>query len=326
MVVRLGILGCARVARAAVLEIVEQAPELAVRAIASRSLETSRHWAKKYGIDTALDDYAALIDRDDIDAVYVPLPNSLHAAWAIRALESGKAVLCEKPLAANVAEATAMVAAARRTGQQLVEAFHYRYHPLADFIDQIVRGGELGQLLQIEAAFEVPGALVKPGDIRLQRGLAGGALMDVGAYCVNALRWVGGHEPVVERATAQCVGEDIDGAMTAHLVFEDGIAGSIRCSLIAEAFSATLVVKGSQGVLAVTNPFLPQLGHEAWVDRGGVTKRYDFGSTPTYVYQARAFAASVEDGTRALTDGADGVLNMQTIDAIYHKAGMRPRG
>lgn len=326
MVVRLGIVGCARIARTAVLEIVEQVPELAVRAIASRSVETSRSWAKKYSIETALDDYAALIDRDDIDAVYVPLPNSLHAAWTIRALESGKAVLCEKPLAANAAEAAEMVAAARRTGQQLVEAFHYRYHPLADFIEQIVRGGELGELLQVDAAFEVPGALVKAGDIRLQRELAGGALMDVGAYCVNALRWVVGHEPVVETATAQCVGEDIDGAMSARFGFEDGIAGSIRCSLIAEAFNAALVVKGSRGALAVTNPFLPQLGHDVWIERRGVTKRYGFGTTPSYTYQARAFAVCVQNGQRALTDAADGILNMQAIDAIYREAGMRSRG
>lgn len=326
MVVRLGILGCARIARTAMLDIVGQVAELDVRAIASRSLSTSIQWAEQYGIETALDDYDALIDRDDIDAVYVPLPNSLHAGWTNRALEAGKVVLCEKPLAANAKEAEEIVAAARRTGRIVVEAFHYRYHPLADFITQTVKGGELGQLLQVDAAFEIPAKLVKTDDIRFQRDLAGGALMDVGAYCVNALRWIAGREPVVEAAMAQCVGEDVDGATSARLDFEGEVSGNLHCSLMAETFRASLVVKGSRGTLTVTNPFVPQLGHDAELECGGVKKRYEFGTTPTYVYQARAFAACVRNERPVLTDAADGVLNMQTIDAIYRKAGMQPRG
>ena len=326
MAVRIGILGCARIARTALLDIAKDIPEIEVRAISSRSLATSREWADQYGIGLALEGYDALIARDDIDAIYVPLPNSLHAHWTIRALEAGKAVLCEKPLAANAVEAATMVAGALRTSRPLVEAFHYRYHPFALFIEQTVRGGELGQLLQVEAAFKIPGQQVHAGDIRFQRDLAGGALMDVGAYCINAVRWIAGREPVVAAATAQRVSDDVDGAMNARLNLGGGATGHIQCSLTAETFHASLVVRGSRGTLTVKNPFVPHLGHEAHLDCGGVRKRYAFAPAPSYVYQARAFAACVRDGQPPLTNASDGVLNMQLIDAIYRKAGMRPRG
>lgn len=326
MVVRIGILGCARIARTALLNIAREVSEIKVQAIASRSPAASRLWADQFGIEPALEGYAALINRDDIDAVYVPLPNSLHAHWTILALEAGKAVLCEKPLAANAAEAVTMVAAEQRTGGILVEAFHYRYHPLAQFFDEVVQGGELGQLLQVDSTFEIPRQLVHPDDIRFQRDMAGGALMDVGAYCVNAVRWISGREPVVAAAVAQRVSDDVDGAMNARLDFGDGATGNIQCSLTAETFNASLTIRGSRGTLTVKNPFLPQLGHEAEIDCDGTRKQYAFPPTPSYVYQARAFAACVRDGQKPLTPASDGVLNMQLIDAIYHKAGMRPRG
>lgn len=326
MAIRIGILGCARIARTALLDIAKQIPEIEIFAIASRSLATSRTWADRYGIGLALEGYDALIGRDDIDAIYVPLPNSLHADWTIRAIEAGKAVLCEKPLASNAAEAATMVAAAQRTGRLLVEAFHYRYHPLALFIEQAVRGGELGQLLQVEAAFEIPGQLVPANDIRFQRDLAGGALMDVGAYCINAVRWIAGREPVVVEATAQRVGDDVDDAMHARLELGGGATADIRCSLKSETFNSSLVIRGSRGTLTVKNPFVPQLGHEAELDCDGVSRQYTFAATPSYIYQARAFAACVRDGRPPLTSASNGVLNMQLIDAIYRKAGMQPRG
>jgi len=326
MAIRIGILGCARIARTGLLDIAREVPEIEVRAIASRSLATSRAWADQYGIGLALEGYDALIARDDLDAVYIPLPNSLHVDWTIRALEGGKAVLCEKPLASNAAEGATMVAAAQRTGRPLVEAFHYRYHPLALFIEQTVRGGDLGQLLHVEAAFEIPGQLVPANDIRFQRDLAGGALMDVGAYCINAVRWIAGREPTVTEATAQHVSNDVDGAMNARLDLGDGATAHIRCSLTSETFNSSLVIRGSQGTLTVKNPFVPHLGHEAELACGGARTPYAFAATPSYVYQARAFAACVRDGQRPLTPASDGVLNMQLIDAIYRKAGMRPRG
>ena len=157
-VLRIGILGAARIAPAALIRPARLNPDVTVEAVASRDPASAARFAAKQAIPFVREDYDALINYSGIDAVYVPLPNALHAKWAIRALEAGKHVLCEKPLTSNADEAVQVAATAERTGRVLMEAFHYRYHPLAQRLRDIVDSGELGELLEVQYVGLLPDA------------------------------------------------------------------------------------------------------------------------------------------------------------------------
>ncbi len=324
--VRIGILGCARIAKAALLDVRAKVPEIDVAAVASRDGARAAAYAAEHGIAQSYGAYEDLLADETLDAIYNPLPNSLHAAWSIRALEAGRAVLCEKPLAANAEEAQQIVDAAARTGSKLVEAFHYRYHPVAELIGNVVRSGSLGRVRTLDAGLRIPGSLLQADNIRFQADLAGGATMDVGAYCINALRFVTDAEPTVRSAEASLFAPDIDGAMKAVLAFPDDVTARFDCSLQAETLGAWLNIEGDEGVLQAQNPFLPQLGHSVTVRAKGGDTTATLDRTTTYVYQARAFADVVRHDAPVLTTGADGVANMRVIDAVYRAAGLSPRG
>jgi predicted dehydrogenase len=321
--VRMGILGCARICRQALIEAARLVPEIDIVAVASRDRPRAEAYAREHGIGRAHGDYAALLADDDVEVVYNPLPNSLHAEWSINALDAGKAVLCEKPLASNAAQAGQMVAAARRANRPLIEAFHYRHHPVAQFIGERVRSGELGRLRQIDATLNIPGRLLGPGDIRFQEALAGGATMDVGSYCINILRLVAGEEPAVTEASASTVSPRVDGAMRARLAFPGETGGAIECSLIHDSLTARLSIEGELGGLVAENPFLPQLGGSSvTITVDGEARTEHFDRTPTYVFQLRSLVDVIRNGAASPTPAEDGVANMKVIDAVYTAAGL----
>jgi predicted dehydrogenase len=269
--------------------------------------------------------YAELIDDPDIDAVYIPLPNSLHAPWAIRAMQSGKHVLCEKPLASNSVEAEQMAQVATSTGRLLVEAFHYRYHPLAARMKAIVESGELGLVRHIRVEFSVP--LLRPHSIQFRYDLAGGATMDVGCYTINLLRFLAGAEPAVTCARARLIRPQVDRLMEADFRFEDGRTGSIVCALLSgRLFRATATVYGTEGDLHVILPFLPHRFHRVRVRRGEVVRHEHLDGRSTYFYQLQAFAEAIRTQRLPTTSADDAIANMQIVDAVYRAAGLRPRG
>lgn len=325
--VRFGILGCARISEAALLAPARRIDEIEIAAIASRSADKARAFAAKHGIARACCDYQSVLEDGTIDAVYIPLPNSLHAEWTERALAAGKAVLCEKPLTSNALEAERIARAASAPGRVLMEAFHYRYHPMARLIGQTLAEGRLGAIRSVLARLNIPGKLVPRDDIRFELGLSGGALMDVGAYCVNAVRFVTGAAASVASAAAELVRPGVDGAMCAELDFANGARGRIECSLVAERMASELEIVGERGRLRAVNPFLPQLGNRLELEIDGVRCERVFQEETTYHFQARAFVAAVRgEADAVLTDAEDGVHNMRLIDAIYCKAGLAPRG
>lgn len=322
---RIGVLGAARIAPAAIVKPARKVAEAEVVAVAARDRARAEKFASKHGIPTVLDDYQAVIDSGDVDAIYNPLPNGLHARWTTAALEAGKHVLCEKPLTANAAEAEAVAGVAQRSGLVLMEAFHWRYHPLAQRTVDIVRSGELGPLRHVEAALCFP--LPKFSDIRYQYDLAGGALMDAGCYPVHMVRTFSGEEPEVVRATAKRRGPDIDRAMRAELRFPSGATGAISCSM----WSSTLLrlharVVGERGELRIFNPTTPQLYHRFKVTVDGRSRTERFPRRATYEYQLEAFCDAVLRGKPTLTPPTDSIANMRVIDAIYRAAGMNVRG
>ena len=322
---RIGILGAARIAPLALVRPARVVPELEVLAVAARDEGRARRFAARHGIPRVHAGYAELLADPELDAVYNPLPNGLHCEWTIRALEAGKHVLCEKPLAANADEARRMVLAAEKAGRVLVEAFHWRYHPLAERMKGVVASGVLGRLRHVEASFCIP--LPLPGDIRYRFDLAGGATMDAGCYPVSIVRHLAGAEPEVVSATARLASPEVDRWMRAELRFEDGRSGRITCSL----FSSSLLrlearVVGDAGEMRVLNPIAPHFFHRLRVrTQAGRTSERVAGEA-SYTHQLRAFARAVQQGERVPTDGAHGVANMAVIDAIYRKAGLRPRG
>jgi predicted dehydrogenase len=322
---RIGVLGAARIAPMALIRPARMVSEVEVTAIAARDEGRARKFARKHGVPRVFPSYEALLEAPDVDAVYNPLPNGLHCEWTIRALESGKHVLCEKPIASNADEARQMADAAARTGRELVEAFHWRYHPLAKRMKEIVEGGSLGRVRHIEARMCLPVPI--PGDIRYRYDLGGGATMDMGCYTISILRHLAGAEPEVVRAEALLASPQVDRAMKAEFRFADGRSGRIHCSLFSSAlFRLSAKVQGDQGELSVLNPVAPHLFHRLKLRSAAGTTVERIGGEATYTCQLRAFAAHVRGEVRMPTDPAHGIANMKVIDAVYEAAGLMRRG
>jgi predicted dehydrogenase len=268
--------------------------------------------------------YQDLVAAPDIDAVYIPLPNGLHAEWALAALSAGKHVLCEKPFTANAREAEQVADAAAVSDRVVMEAFHWRYHPLAARLIELVDGGELGEVRRIDAALIIP--LPKWSDIRWQLNLAGGSLMDVGCYPVHIVRTLAGTEPEVASAVAKERTPGVDRWIRAELTFGDGRTGRITAGMWSSTvFRSHVRVSGDHGVMTVINPLAPQLFSLVIVRQGGRARWERVRGRPTYEYQLEAFVSAIRAGRPVLTPPSDSVANMRTIDAIYRAAGLEPR-
>jgi predicted dehydrogenase len=318
---RIGILGAARIAPLALIRPAKGNVEVVVAAVAARDVSRARAFAAKHDIARVHESYQALIADPDLDAVYNPLPNSLHGRWTRAALAAGKHVLCEKPFTANAAEAREIAELAAKSDRVVMEAFHYRYHPLALRVEQIIASGELGNLERVEAALCFP--LPKFSDIRYNYSLAGGATMDAGCYAVHMVRTFGGATPEVVWAQAKLRDPEIDRAMTAELRFAGGHTGRVRCSMwSSDLLRISARVVGDRGGLRMLNPVAPQFFHRLSV-RSSDGKRVErFSRRASYAYQLDAFAAAVLRGETVKTTPEDAVENMTVIDAIYLAAGL----
>jgi predicted dehydrogenase len=319
--VQIGVLGAARIAPPALIKPAKTNNDVVVAAVAARDVSRARAFAATHGIARVHGSYEALLADPDIDAVYNPLPNGLHGKWTRAALAAGKHVLCEKPFTANAAEAREIAEVAAQSDRVVMEAFHYRYHPMALRIEEIVASGELGKLERVEAALCFP--LPKFSDIRYNYALAGGALMDAGCYSVHMVRTFGGSTPEVVSAQPKLRDPQIDRAMTAEVRFAEGHTGRIRCSMWSPRlldFSAHVI--GDKGELHALNPLMPQIFHRLSV-RSTAGKRVErFPRRATYAYQLDAFAAAVLRGEPVKTTPEDAIENMTVIDSIYRAAGM----
>jgi predicted dehydrogenase len=324
-VIRIGVLGAARIVPPALTRPARMIAGVTVAAIAARDPVRARQFARRHRIPRVHRTYASLIADPTVDAVYIPLPNSLHAEWTIRALDAGKHVLCEKPFASNAAEAERMAGAAQRTGRVLMEAFAYRYHPMADRLPAILASGAIGVVRRYEADFFVP--IVRPNDIRWRFDLAGGSLMDAGCYPVSLVRWLAGAEPSVRSAAATLARPNVDRSMTAELLFADGRTARIRSSLLStRLFRSWLRVTGDGGSLTVINPYHPSWGNLVIVrNRDGRHAEIVRGGNH-YLLQLRAFAAAIRGDGENRTHSADSVATMRVVDAIYQAAGLSLRG
>jgi predicted dehydrogenase len=321
---RIGALGAARITPGALIKPAHRVSDVVVAAVAARDPGQARRFAAKHGIPVVHNSYAALIADPAIDAIYNPLPNSLHAPWTLRAIEAGKHVLCEKPFTSNAAEAAEVAAAAKASGLVVMEAFHYRYHPLAQRMLDVV-AGELGRLRYLEASVCFP--LPRFSDIRYSYALAGGATMDAGCYAINCLRLLGPGEPEVVNAKAKLHGPDIDRAMTASFRFPGGAGGRMNASLwSSQLLRIGVEAAGDRGVMRVLNFLAPQRYNRLTVSADGYTRHEHVHCETTYIYQLRAFAAAVLRGQPVITTPEDAVATMTVIDDVYRAAGLPLRG
>lgn len=323
--VRIGVLGAAAIVPMALTNPSRSVPEAKVLAIAARDPKRAQAFAHRYHIPRVHQTYDDLLSDPEIDAIYNPLPNSLHAEWTIRALRAGKHVLCEKPFASNGQEAEEMAKTADETGLVLTEAFAYRYHPLTARVKAIIAGGELGRIRHFEAQFCF--LLPITNNIRFKYELAGGALMDCGCYPVSLIRHLAEAEPTVARAEASLFAPQVDRRMSADLFFADGRTAHLVCDLLSpKLFHSFLRVEGDAGTLRVINPYHPHWFN--WLSvrgRNGSQSEY-IRAENAYVLQLRAFIKAIRGETKLNTDPTDAFGNMCVIDAIYEKAGLKPRG
>lgn len=318
----IGILGAAKIAPKALIEPARRRSDVAVVAVAARDPARARAYAAEHGIPRVLPDYGALVADPAIDAVYVALPNGLHGRFTEAALTAGKHVLLEKPSAANADEGAHLVALAARADRVLMEAFHYFFHPLTARWRGLLREGAVGELRRVSASFHTH---LPEDDVRFQFAHAGGSTMDLGCYCLHALRWATGAEPEVVAATAVERPRGIDVSMRARLAFPQGVSGDLACGMDRpEGFACELVVEGTAGRLRVENPFLPHLGHRLQVT-GAVELDERVAGGITYDHQLEAFLGAVRRAVPPPTGGADAVCTLRAIDAVYIASGLGVR-
>jgi predicted dehydrogenase len=319
---RFGVLGAARITPNALFKPVRAVDEVEVVAIAARDRTRASAAADRWVVPRVHDDYQSVLDDPQVDAVYIPLPNGLHAQWTLAAIAAGKHVLCEKPFTSNADQAREVARAAAGAPDRVVmEAFHYRYHPLMARALDLVRDGAVGDVTRVETELSFP--LPRFSDIRYSYELAGGALMDAGCYAVHSLRTLGPGEPTVVSARATLRSSTVDRAMTAELAFDTGATGRVRCSMWSRRLiGVSARVRGMAGELRIFNYLAPQAYHRLTVRTPGRRWSERVPGEPTYTCQLRAFVAAVRDGTPVLTPPADSIANMTVIDAIYRAAGL----
>jgi predicted dehydrogenase len=291
----------------------------ALLAVASRSAHAARSFAEAEGIPRWHESYESLLADDGIDAVYNPLPNSLHREWTIRAADAGKHILCEKPLALNAAECREMEAAAQANGVRLMEAFMYRFHPRTERVRQMVRDGVIGDLRSIRSTFTF--RLTKPDNIRWDAALGGGALMDVGCYCVNVSRTMAGAEPVEVSARANWRSPGVDQEMVGTLVFPGGVMAHFDCALTMERCEG-YEVAGTDGHLKVPASFLPGTDDvviEEHRGRSDVTLHAVEGADE-YQLMVEHFSDCILNDRPLRYPSEEAAQNMAAIEALYESA------
>lgn len=319
MITKIGLLGGAAIAGAAVLLPVRRRDDVEVTAVASRS--AAEEYASRHGIPRAYASYEELLADDDIDLVYNALPPSAHARWTIAAVEAGKDVLCEKPFTMNAAEARRVVEAASSTGRRVIEAFHDHYHPLSAWIRQTVADGVLGRIQSASAVFDGANPYV-PGTLRHEPELGGGALMDLGCYPVHWLRSLFPGTPAVTSAAADRNPSGADISMRAELTFPGEVTAVVSASMVeGVTLKSDLVLVGERGTLTVHNIVFPSAGHSIRLELDGIPYVSTVAGRTTYDHQLEAVLDALRTGAPLPTEGDDPIGNMTVIDAIYEAAG-----
>lgn len=314
---RWGLLSTARI-NARLIDAVRASGRSEVVAIASRSVEGARAWADERGIERAYGSYEELVADPDLDVLYNPLPNRLHAPWTVKALKAGKHVLCEKPIALSVVQTEIMFRTASREGRVLAEAFMYRHHPRTAAVKALVADGAIGRLRRIHGAFTFP--FDRSDNWRWDEDEGGGSLWDVGCYPVSFSRFVTGAEPTRVWAAQVRSVSGVDNAMTGFLQFPDDVLATFDCGFDA-AFRAEMTLVGTAGTIHVPLAFRPEGDASIVIERDGVREeRVVHGEAPLFLGEVRDMEAAVLEGRAPEIGARESIGNVATIIALLHAA------
>jgi D-xylose 1-dehydrogenase (NADP+, D-xylono-1,5-lactone-forming) len=312
--VRWGILSTARI-NAKFLRGTREAPSVELLAVASRDEERARSYAREQAIPRAYGSYDALLADPDVEALYISLPNALHVPWTIRALEAGKHVLCEKPMARRMREAERVVKVARERGRLFSEAFMYRHHPQIRRLEQLLAEGAVGELRVVRAQFSFP--IQSAADVRLSSAMEGGALMDVGCYCVHAARTLAG-EPSRVAAMRVTAADGIDMRFTGVMQLPAGVLAHFDAGFDF-ADRSELEVVGSQASVVLSDPWhgvTPAIE----LRRRESAEAVAVETANPYGREAENFSAAVRGRGELLLDGEDAIAQASAIEALYAAA------
>ncbi|PPQ63799.1 hypothetical protein CVT24_009794 [Panaeolus cyanescens] len=350
---KFGILGAARIAPPVIVWTAKSHPEVEVYAIAARDLGKAQAFAKKHGIPKAYEGYQALLDDPEVDVVYNPLPNALHYEWTMKALMAGKHVLNEKPSADTAEETRQMFELAEQKGLVLLDAYHYRFHPALQRAKEIILSKELGKIKNVDIKMEIPAGIMKSNDIRFDYELGGGAMMDMGCYAMNCIRYMSSSDPTqVLSAKAELYGQSpssagttlegkVDRKMVASLALPGDATGTLSCDLGVPATlgflpkfpEVRMTVDCERGTIEMFNFVLPTIYHSITVKVRGSATRVEKMYTrhgqkgedwwTTYRYQLEALVDQIK-GREPQTwlTKEDSVANMKWIEKVYEKSGL----
>ncbi len=326
----IGILGAARIAAGSLIPAVHKSVNARVAGVAARDLARANEFAAEHNIPKTYGSYQEMLADPEIDAVYNPLPNNLHSSLSVEALQAGKHVLCEKPFAMNVAEATQILEVAKKNNLVAMEGFMYRFHPQIAQAQAWIAAGKIGELKLIRPSFGF--FLDEDSNIRWVKELGGGALYDVGCYCVNISRTFAGREPTRVYGAADWTdanhagGGGVDHAFAGILEFGDGLRSSFDCSF-SQSFRQRLELVGTTGSIVLTEPYVPGR------DKNGGDAKSGHGSiAPTLLLNGETVVGEINDqyqsmvehfvraarGQEQLRFGPDeSVRQMRVLDALF---------
>ena len=326
MSLRIGVLGASRIAESA---IVRPAAELGHRlvSVAARDPARAKDFADKYGVERVAASYQDVVDDPEVDVVYNPLANSLHAPWNLAAIAAGKPVLSEKPFARDQVEARQVAQAADAAGVTVLEGFHYYFHPVVQRAFGLASDGSLGEITYVEVRMAMPAP--DDTDPRWSLEMAGGALMDLGCYGLHIMRSLGrlgvpgiGGRPSITRAHAEQRTPGVDAWCDIEVGFPDGATGLAANSMVAQDYHFTIRIVGTDGDVLVHDFIRPNSDDGLTINTAAGRTVERLGTRSSYSYQLAAFADHVQSGTPLPFGTADAVANMTLVDSAYRAAGV----
>ena len=315
-VLKWGLLSTARINRALITPL-RASNRNQLLAVASRTQASAEKYAREWKIPRAHGSYEALLADPDIDVIYISLPNHLHAPWTIKAVEAGKHVLCEKPLALSVEEVDAVRSAARRHGRVVMEAFMYRHHAQTLRVQELVKEGTLGTLKLIRGSFSF--ALSREGDVRLDPAMGGGSIWDIGCYPISYARTMVGESPL-EVFGWQVIGPTgIDETFVGQMRFEHDILAQFDSSFVIP-FHSFMEIVGSEGTLNIPRPFKPEPDDKIYLTRGDKTETIKIKGQELYLGEVENMADAILLGREPRISLDDSRVNVAAISCLLESA------
>ncbi|MCI0610065.1 MAG: Gfo/Idh/MocA family oxidoreductase, partial [Anaerolineae bacterium] len=286
-------------------------------AVGSRSQESADGYAREWKIPRSHGSYETLLADSEIDVIYNPLPNHLHAEWTIKALEAGKHVLCEKPLALSVDEVDAIQAAARKHGRVVAEAFMYRHHPQTLKVQELVRNGSIGTLKLIRGSFSF--VLSREGDVRLDPAMGGGSIWDVGCYPISYARTIVGTAPLEVFGWQVTGPTGIDETFLGQMRFVNDVHAQFDCSFVIP-FHSFMEIVGSEGTLNIPKPFKPGVDEKIYLTRGDKTETIKIKGQELYIGEVEDMADAILLGHEPYISLNDSRANVAVISVLLESA------